>query len=255
MTFSQRSSWNLQVNRLTATLEEKRHRGDRVIDLTLSNPTQAEFDYPQEIGEILGRVGGTGYRPQAAGLPEARRAIQGYYAEKGIEVETEQLLLTASTSEAYGFLFKLLADPGDELLIPRPSYPLFEFLAGLEGLETRSYPLHYGEEGWEVDVDRLAAAIGKRSRAIVLVSPNNPTGSFVKQRERENIEALARECGLALIADEVFADYALDVEQQRNSFAEATDLLTFTLSGLSKVLGLPQLKVSWVVAQGPEEER
>ena len=196
-----------------------------------------------------------GYRPQAAGLPEARRAIQGYYADKGIGVETEQLLLTASTSEAYGFLFKLLADPGDELLVPRPSYPLFEFLAGLEGLETRSYPLRYGGAGWEVDVDRLAAAIGERSRAIVLVSPNNPTGSFVKRQEREDIEALSRECGLALIADEVFADYTLDAGQERGSFAAATDLLTFTLSGLSKVLGLPQLKLSWIVIQGPEKER
>jgi alanine-synthesizing transaminase len=237
-------------------LEEKRRRGDRVIDLTLSNPTQAGFDYPEEIEEILGRAGGgMGYRPQAAGLPEARRAIQGYYADKGIGVETEQLLLTASTSEAYGFLFKLLADPGDELLVPRPSYPLFEFLAGLEGLETRSYPLRYGGAGWEVDVDRLAAAIGERSRAIVLVSPNNPTGSFVKRQEREDIEALSRECGLALIADEVFADYTLDAGQERGSFAAATDLLTFTLSGLSKVLGLPQLKLSWIVIQGPEKER
>ena len=226
-----------------------------MIDLTLSNPTQAGFDYPEEIGEILGRVGRTGYRPQAAGLPEARRAVQGYYAEKGIEVEAEQLLLTASTSEAYGFLFKLLADPGDELLVPRPSYPLFEFLAGLEGLETRPYPLRYGEKGWEVDIDRLAAAIGERTRAIVLVSPNNPTGSFVKRREREDIEALARECGLALIADEVFADYTLDAGPEKSSFAETTDLLTFTLNGLSKVLGLPQLKLSWIVAQGPEEER
>ena len=227
-----------------------------MIDLTLSNPTQAGFAYPEEIGEILGRIGGgMGYRPQAAGLPEARRAVQGYYAEKKIGVEIEQLLLTASTSEAYGFLFKLLADPGDELLVPRPSYPLFEFLAGLEGLETRSYPLRYGGAGWEVDVDRLAAAIGERSRAIVLVSPNNPTGSFVKRQEREDIEALSRECGLALIADEVFADYTLDAGQERGSFAAATDLLTFTLSGLSKVLGLPQLKLSWIVIQGPEKER
>jgi len=255
MTFSQRSSWDLQVNRLTAALEKKRRRGERVIDLTLSNPTQAGFDYPKEIGAILGRVGGSGYRPQAAGLPEARQAIRKYYAEKGIALEVDQLLLTASTSEAYGFLFKLLADPGDQLLIPRPSYPLFEFLAGLEGLETHSYPLRYGEEGWEIDIDRLAAAIGERSRAIVLVSPNNPTGSFVKNRERKDIEALAQECGLALIADEVFADYSLEAGHEGTSFATATDVLTFTLSGLSKVLGLPQLKLSWVVAQGPKEVR
>ena len=254
--FSRRSSWDLQVNRLTAALQERRCRGERVIDLTLSNPTQAGFAYPAEIGEILARAKGAVYRPEPLGLPSAREAVKGYYAERGIEVDSERILLTASTSEAYGFLFKLLADPGDELLVPQPSYPLFEFLAGLEGVRTRAYPLRYGEEGWKIDVDQLAAAVSPQSRAVLLVHPNNPTGSFVKRCERQAIEELAQECNLALIVDEVFADYAMEEDAERvESFASGAGALTFTLSGLSKVLGLPQLKLSWVLIDGPDRVR
>ena len=254
--FSRRSSWDLQINRLTAALEERRRRGQAVIDLTLSNPTRAGFTYPEEIGRILARTEAITYRPEPLGLTKARRAVAEYYADRGIPLDIDQILLTASTSEAYGFLFKLLADPGDEILVPRPSYPLFEFLAELEGVETRSYPLRYGAAGWEVDVDQLAAAIGERSRAIVLVHPNNPTGSFVARDASGAITALARECGLALIVDEVFADYALVPDSKRiDSFAAETEVLTFTLSGLSKVLGLPQLKLSWAVVQGQDAAR
>lgn len=253
--FSRRSSWNLQVNRLTAALQERRRRGERVIDLTLSNPTQAGFAYPAEIGEILARAKGTVYRPEPLGLPIARQAVKGYYAGRGIEVDSERILLTASTSEAYGFLFKLLTDPGDELLVPQPSYPLFEFLAGLEGVETRPYPLHY-EEGWKIDIDQLAAAVSPQSRAVLLVHPNNPTGSFIKRGERQAIEELAQECNLTLIVDEVFADYGMGEDAERvESFAGEAGALTFALSGLSKVLGLPQLKLSWILAGGPDPMR
>ena len=179
-----------------------------------------------------------------------------YYAGRGVSIEADRILLTASTSEAYGFVFKLLADPGDVILVPQPSYPLFEFLAELEGVGAQPYPLRYGDAGWEVDVDRLAAAITERSRAIVLVHPNNPTGSFVRRHEADAINALARECGLALIVDEVFGDYGMAPDPGRaDTFADEADLLTFTLSGLSKVLGLPQLKLSWAVVQGPDAER
>ena len=254
--FSRRSSWDLRVNRLTAALEQRRARGRPMIDLTLSNPTRAGFAYPEEIGQILARAGASTYRPEPLGLAEARQAVAGYYADRGLSLGTDRILLTASTSEAYGFLFKLLADPGDEILVPRPSYPLFEFLAELEGVATRSYPLRYGPAGWETDVDRLAAAITERCRAIVLVHPNNPTGSFVGRDEADAISALAGECGLALIVDEVFGDYAIAPAAARiDSFAAGTGVLTFALSGLSKVMGLPQLKLSWIAVQGPDADR
>lgn len=178
----------------------------------------------------------------------ARQAVAGYYAQRGQQVRPEELLLTASTSEAYAFLFKLLADPGDQVLVPRPSYPLFEFLAGLESVETRPYPLRY-REGWEIDLDHLAAALTPRTRAIVLVHPNNPTGSLVSPGERALLEELALERGLALIVDEVFGDYLWE-EPQLPSFAGQARALTFVLSGLSKVLGLPQLKLGWMAMQG-----
>jgi len=167
-------------------------------------------------------------------------------------VAPERIVLTASTSEAYSYLFKLLADPGDHLLVPRPSYPLFDFLGGLEGLRIGRYPLRYTGTRWEVDVDRLAAAIDPRTRAILVVSPNNPTGSFLSSRDRRMIEELAAECGLAIIADEVFRDYPLEPGTDRPpSCASGSTVLTFALSGLSKVLGAPQLKLSWLVVDGP----
>ena len=147
--FSRRSNWNLTVNRLTAALQERQARGGPVLDLTLSNPTRAGLAYPEEIGRILAPAGASSYRPEPMGLVAARQAVAGYYADKGVSLGSDRILLTASTSEAYGFLFKLLTDPGDEILVPRPSYPLFEFLAELEGVTTRSYPLRYGVAGWE----------------------------------------------------------------------------------------------------------
>jgi aspartate/methionine/tyrosine aminotransferase len=251
--FSRRSSWDRRPNRLARMLAEKQQRGEPVIDLTLSNPTRADFAYLEEARQVLASVDAREYSPAPFGLREAREALSAHYAQLGMAVPVEQVVLTASTSEAYAFAFKLLADPGDEVLVPRPSYPLFEYLAGLEGVETRSYPLRY-REGWEVDADRLAAAITDRTRALVLVNPNNPTGSFVRPDERQAIQALAQECGLALVADEVFAEYVLEGEGPP-AFAGESEVLTFALSGLSKVLGLPQVKLSWMVVSGPEEAR
>jgi len=251
--FARRSSWDLRANRLALALGQRQGSGAPVLDLTVSNPTRAGVGATAEIGWALARVVPATYLPAPLGLPEARAAVAEYYAGRGQQVAPEQVVLTASTSEAYGYLFKLLADPGDNVLVPRPSYPLFDFLAALEGVQVRRYPLRDTGSGWETDVDRLAAAIDGRTRAIVLVNPNNPTGSYVGAGDRSMIERLAGECDLALIVDEVFNDYPLEpLATPPPSFgAGEAPLLTFTLSGLSKVLAAPQLKLSWLTVGGP----
>jgi len=180
------------------------------------------------------------YEPSPAGMAEAREAVAGYYGRRGHRVETGRILLTASTSEAYAYLFKLLADPGDHVLVPRPSYPLFEFLATMENVGVRQYPLRYHGE-WSIHFDALREMIGPRTRAIVVVNPNNPTGSFAGAAEVEQMASL----GLPLISDEVFADYAFD--GQFRTLLDAGAPLVFSMSGLSKVAGLPQMKLGWIV--------
>lgn len=261
--FSKRATWDLQPNALSAALAARRQRGEPVVDLMESNPTRAGLSYPDDLWRALGQVEASVYRPQPLGLPSAREAVAGYYGERGPGVPAERILLTASTSEAYAYLIKLLADPGDQILVPRPSYPLFEYLGGLEGVQVGTYPLRYGPpcygtrqsgvERWHIDADRLAAAVGPRTRAVIAVNPNNPTGSYVTAHERACLEDLALDCGFALIADEVFGDYPLAAATgSRPSFANDARALSFTLSGLSKVLGLPQLKLGWVAVAGPE---
>ncbi|MCC7265233.1 MAG: pyridoxal phosphate-dependent aminotransferase [Candidatus Latescibacteria bacterium] len=247
--FSKRSTWDLQPNPLSQALEARRQAGLPVLDLTQANPTRAGLQYPPQLQAMLATADTSVYAPEPLGLLSARQAVAGYYAQRGQNVAAEELILTCSTSEAYALLFKLLADPGDEVLVPQPSYPLFEFLASLESIETRPYPLRY-REGWQIDLDRLAAALTSRTRAIVLVHPNNPTGSLVGAGERALLEELALERGLALIADEVFGDYLWEEEVQVPSFAGPARPLTLVLSGLSKVLGLPQLKLGWMAVQG-----
>jgi hypothetical protein len=238
-------------------LDERRSAGAAILDLTESNPTAAGFAYPShQILAALADPRALSYQPAAAGMPSARAAVSEYYAGR---VDPGRILLTASTSEAYAFVFKLLADPGDEVLVPRPSYPLFDFLAALDAVHVVQYPLVY-HSSWTIDFDALASSITPRSRAIVLVNPNNPTGSFLKQSELGTLIALAREHNLALISDEVFADYALEPGPRPDSnlvrsLTEVTDVLTFCLSGLSKVAGLPQLKLGWIVTGGPARER
>lgn len=253
--FSDRTSWDLSPNALTAALEKRRRQGRPVLDLMVSNPTCAGLNHLQGIDLTPPGTSSRVYRPEALGLPAARQAVSDYYRERGLDVAAHRLLLTASTSEAYAYLFKLLADPGDEILVPRPSYPLFQYLGELEGVRVGTYPLRYGEDGWRVDVDRLGAAVGPRTRALVVVSPNNPTGSYITPAERAALEGVALDCGLALIADEVFADYPLEAPERGGpSLATDSRVLTFALSGLSKVLGLPQLKLSWLAVDGPEAE-
>jgi len=249
--FSSRFHWDLSPNRLTRLLAEKRRAGAEVLDLTESNPTHAGFSYPEEIVQALADPRALRYDPQPAGSLAAREAVCRYYADAGHAVEPDRVLLTASTSEAYQYLFKLLADPGDEVLVPRPSYPLFEFLAAMESLRVVSYPLVY-HGGWLIDCEALAAAITPRTRAIVVVNPNNPTGSFLKRDELRFLQS----CGVALISDEVFADYAFCEDPNRvRTLADATEVLAFSTSGLSKIAGLPQMKLGWIVIAGPSTAR
>jgi aspartate/methionine/tyrosine aminotransferase len=255
--FSRRFHWDFRTNRLTLALEAMRRDGARILDLTESNPTRAGFEYPPEIVRAFDDPRMLVYEPSPAGAAEARQAVASYYAARGARVETERILLTASTSEAYAWLFKLLCDAGDHVLVPRPSYPLFEFLANLESVEVRPYPLvHHG--GWSIDLDSLAAAVSQRTRAVVLVNPNNPTGSYVKRAELETLSRLCAQRRVALISDEVFSDYALGEAPDAERVATLVgveECLAFSMSGLSKVAGLPQMKLGWMVASGPAKLR
>ena len=234
--FSSRLPWHAPQNELTRRLAQQ--GGAPVYDLTESNPTRAGIPYQRAaILEALNDEASLVYMPEAAGLAPARQAVAGYHG-----VTPDEVLLTASSSESYSFLFKLLCNPGDEVLVPRPSYPLFELLASLEGVAVRQYPLRY-QEGWWIDVPALRESIGPRTRAIVVVNPNNPTGSYLK---REEFEALAL-LGLPIISDEVFAEYALEPDPRR-----VTTCATFTLGGFSKLLGLPQMKLGWIVTRDAE---
>ncbi|HLJ51410.1 MAG TPA: pyridoxal phosphate-dependent aminotransferase [Bryobacteraceae bacterium] len=237
--FSSRLQWNQQANPLSLLLDEKRKASARILDLTESSPPNAGLEYPAAtILSALASPEAMQYHPHPAGLRTAREAVASYY---GGRQSPDRILLTASTSEAYGYLFKLLADPGDEVLSPRPSYPLFEFLAALEAVKVVQYPLIY-EHGWMIDFPALERVISPRTRAIIVVNPNNPTGSFVKPGEFERL----RRYGLPIISDEVFADFR---------WAEPADLTCradFTLSGLSKVSGLPQMKLGWIVVSDPD---
>ncbi len=254
--FSCRTGWELEPNTLARALACRQASGRTVLDLTLSNPTRAEIIYPAALWHALAAASWKTYAPTPLGMPSARAAVQQYYAQRGQSVSADHIVLTASTSEAYGFLLKLLADPGDQVLVPRPSYPLFGYLGDLEGVRMISYPLRPVARGWQIDVDRLAACIGPRTRAVVLVSPNNPTGSYVTRIDYDAVERLALECGLALIMDEVFTDYPVDrTVSARTAYPERCPVLRFTLNGLSKSLGLPQVKLSWMVVDGPEAQR
>ena len=254
--FSSRLHWDLRPNRLAQVLGTLRRQGAEIMDLTESNPTRAGFSYPEDV--ILSAFQDPRalvYEPTPAGMRAARQTVADYYSARGLIVDPSRIFLTASTSESYGWLFKLLADAGDEVLVPRPSYPLFEFLAQMELVRVMQYPLIY-DNGWSIDLDALALAISERTRAIVLVNPNNPTGSFVKHRELERLIELCAERGLALISDEVFADYRFGPDPERvTSLTGIDQSLTFCLSGLSKISGLPQMKLGWIITDGPPAVR
>jgi len=248
-TFSRRTAHDLEPNALTLALRHRRAQGLPVCDLTESNPTRTTLPYDHErITAALADVRALEYRPHAFGLESARQAVHELQRGAGFDIPHDRILLTSSTSEAYGFLFKLLCDPGDEVLIPRPSYPLFEHLAVLESVRTSFYDLAY-DGSWHIDFDSLRRRANERTRAIVLVNPNNPTGSFVKRDE------LARlgEFGLPLISDEVFSSFELGENPRRaRSVLELDGALVFALGGLSKYAALPQMKLAWTCARGPE---
>jgi alanine-synthesizing transaminase len=249
--FSNRTNWKLTRNRLTEALEEARSSGAPVLDLTISNPTRAglHYDEPQLL-QSLASPRSMDYDPQPKGLPSARAAVADYYqVQHGIPIDQESLTLTTSTSEGYSFIFRLLCNPGDELLVPKPSYPLFEFLADLQDVKLVPYPLIY-DHGWQMDFPSLQKAVTKRTRSVVVVHPNNPTGSYVHQEEQKSLNHFCREHELALIADEVFLDYPHD-GKKRQSFTANQAVLTFTLSGVSKISALPQMKVAWILTSGP----
>ncbi len=240
-----------------AVKREQEASGAALLDLAVTNPTACGLgEWGEAIAVALSKPGSAQYRPFPQGSPEARAAVAGYYARLGAHVDPEDLLLTASTSESYSLLFQLLCDAGDEVLVPTPSYPLFEHLAGLATVTARTYALRYAGE-WQVDFQSLEESLGNRSRALVVVNPNNPTGQYLRQAEAIRLMELCAQRGLALIADEVFWEYALGDANERAWLAGITDspALCVSLGGLSKSAGMPQMKVGWMVLRGPGEER
>ena len=252
--FAQRTNWKLTTNRYTTAVEEARASGKPILDLTVSNPTQCGFAY--ESAKILSAfqdARSLAYEPEAKGLLTAREEVARYYKEDhGVAVDPEGLLLTTTTSEAYSYVFRLLCNAHDEILVLKPSYPLFDFLADLQDVSLIPYSLQYAH-GWFIDFHSLVRALTPRTRAILLVHPNNPTGSYVRAEELSRLNELCRERNLALVVDEVFLDYPLD-GRKRKTFVGNQEVLTFTLSGLSKIAALPQMKVAWLAVSGPESQ-
>jgi alanine-synthesizing transaminase len=250
--FSTRVPAELTPNRLTSAVAGMRAEGRAVLDLTLSNPTRAGFDYPLDLLEPLADRRALIYDPHPAGLPDARRAVARDYQRQGIAVAADHIVLTAGTSDAYSVLFKLLADSGDEILVPRPSYPLFDHLTRLDMLIARPYDIEY-HGAWSVDFTSVEHALGPRTRAVLIVSPNNPTGSVISEGELERLAALCGPRGISIISDEVFLDYELEPDAARRAARALSrpDVLSFSLGGLSKTVGLPQVKLGWIAAGGP----
>src|SRR5579859_7167160 len=249
--FSDRANWPLARNPFTIALDELRASNTPLLDLTASNPTQCGFHYDSAaIFSAFQNPAALTYDPQPKGTLAARQEVARYYRDDHQTiVDPESLFLTTSTSEAYSYAFRLLCNPGDELLLPKPSYPLFEFLAALHDVRLVPYSLAYAH-GWFIDFKSLENAIAPRTRAILLVHPNNPTGSYVQPEELARLNALCKKHNIALIVDEVFLDFSFD-SQPRKTFASNTEVLTFTLSGLSKISALPQMKIAWLGITGP----
>ncbi|MDP9038655.1 MAG: pyridoxal phosphate-dependent aminotransferase, partial [Acidobacteriota bacterium] len=253
--FSRRTAWDREETPYAAAVREARSAAGPLFDLTVSNPTQCSFRYAPELLAALVDPRALVYTAEPHGLASARQAIAEYYAAHGASVEPDALVLTTSTSESYSFLFRLLCDPGDEVLIAQPSYPLFDFLADLDDVRLRSYPLFF-DHGWWIDFAELERRLSDRTRAIVVVHPNNPTGHWTSTAERIRLERICASRGLALIVDEVFLDYGLASGPAAESFAAApSPALTFCLSGISKIVALPQMKAAWIAACGPEALR
>jgi alanine-synthesizing transaminase len=250
--FAKRTNWDMTPNRLSEALAAHRAAGKPLIDLTVSNPTECGFEYDSfAILDALRNPAALAYEPNPRGLESARRAVARYYADREEKISADDIFLTTSTSEAYSYVFRTICDPGDELLIPSPSYPLFDFLADIQDVSLVRYPLLY-DHGWRIDFHALEQAITPRTCGVIVVHPNNPTGNFVKSAEMAKLNAICSARDIAIIADEVFLDFALDGSRPA-TFAANRGAPTFTLSGLSKISGLPQMKAAWLVVSGPQE--
>ncbi len=261
--FSDRTNWNLTANRLSEALAQHRAAGKLLLDLSASNPTECGFAHDPSILSALANPRALTYSPDPRGLEFARRAVAAYYASRGVNVSPGDIFLTTSTSEAYSFAFRLLCNPGDEILIPAPSYPLFDYLAELHDVKLFRYPLLY-DHSWQLDFRELEWALTERTRALIVVNPNNPTGHFCKPAEIARLNDICAQRSLALIADEVFLDFALapaagagasfgSGTAHASSFAANAVALTFTFSGISKICGLPQMKAAWLAISGPSD--
>lgn len=270
--FADRTGWVLAPNALTQKRQALRVTGVPVLDLTESNPTRCGIRYPEGLLDPLADPRSLTYEPDPKGLLSARETVASLYAKKKAPIDPERVLLTASTSEAYSFLFRLLTNPGDSILVPRPSYPLFEYLAKLDDLRTIPYSLRYSgcgkrmphhallrsgcaeeDSSWSIDVEELSLEVTDMTRAIVVVHPNNPTGSILSDQEITELSQLCQSRGLAMIADEVFAEYLYSGVPTTVLSKVSGSHLTFCLGGLSKFLGLPQMKLAWIAATGPSE--
>ena len=251
MPSSSRLPSNLAINATTRTLEALRSRGISVLDLTESNPTRVGLNYPLDLLAPLSSAAALIYDPQPLGLRVAREAVAADFARRGLNVSPERIALTASTSEAYALLFKLLCDAGDSVLVPRPSYPLFEHLTVLESVVARPYRLEPAA-AWRIDLHDLESSIDDQTRAILVVSPNNPTGSFLHSDDRDALASICASRDLVLIGDEVFADYRLDAATALPTILATPDVVSCSLGGLSKSVGLPQLKLGWIAFGGSD---
>jgi aspartate/methionine/tyrosine aminotransferase len=250
--FASRTNWNLKPNHLAEALAHHKSAGRKLLDLTTSNPTECGFRYDAaSIVRSLCDPAALKYHPEPRGLKAARQTVSEYYAAQGIQISPDDLLLTVSTSEAYSQVFRLLCNPGDELLIPTPSYPLFDFLADINDVKLARYALFY-DHGWHIDLHALEQAITARTRGIIVVHPNNPTGHYTRAEEVTALNAICTNYKLAIIADEVFLDFSLTGASQRSFIANAA-VMTFTMSGISKICGLPQMKFAWLAVNGPPE--
>jgi aspartate/methionine/tyrosine aminotransferase len=254
VTFSARVPDDLGFNRLALAVQRARAAGP-LLDLTESNPTRAGFEYPPDLLTPLAHPRGLTYQPSPLGLPEARRAVAADYARRGVAIDQDRIVLSASTSDAYSMVFKLLADAGDDVLVPRPSYPLFDHLTRLDGVTAVPYDLEY-HDAWAIDMASVDRAVTSRTRALLMVNPNNPTGSFVKAAEFQCLKAICAAHDVAIIADEVFIDYELQPGARAAAASVLDDVpggpLTISLGGLSKSAGLPQLKLGWMALGGPD---
>lgn len=252
MKFSKRTEWDLSENEYARALRLAKKAGKELIDLTTSNPTAAGFVYETDaLLASLGTPAAARYDPHPLGAKFAREAVAQYYSEHNALISPEAICLTTSTSEAYSHIFRLLCDVGDEVLVASPSYPLFDFVAQLSDLRLRHYPLFY-DGLWHINLPSLEATITPRTKAIIIVHPNNPTGNYVSRQECAALLHVCARRGIALIVDEVFLDYSMKGTFPYTFASTASDALTFILSGVSKVCGLPQMKLSWLVTCGPE---